>query len=283
MSGELGNGQESRRNRWAHRTMLIGLAALFVAPMLWMLVLSLQGENAGLAAGPFSFPQGVHPENYPEAISQMDGFWRLFLNTVVLTLLCIMGQLFCCSLAGYAFARLRFPGRDVLFLLVLATMMLPPQVLAIPQFLLYRELGLIDTYYPLVLPTVLGGAPFFIFLFRQYFMTIPVELMEAARVDGAGPFRTFFLVMLPMAKPVVGAVAIFTFLATWNDFWTPLIYIMSPEKQTLTLGLAAFNQSYRVAVELLMAGSALVLAPCAIVYFTFQKVFVRGVRMSGKG
>jgi multiple sugar transport system permease protein len=243
----------------------------------------LQGENAGLAAGPFSFPQGVHPENYPRAIGEMDGFWRLFLNTTALTLACIIGQLFCCSLAGYAFARLRFKGRDALFLLVLATMMLPPQVLAIPQFLLYRELGLIDTYYPLVLPTVLGGAPFFIFLFRQYFLTIPSELMEAARVDGAGPFRTFFLVMLPMAKPVIGAVAIFTFLATWNDFWTPLIYIMSPEKQTLTLGLAAFNQSYRVAVELLMAGSALVLAPCAIVYFVFQKVFVRGVRMSGKG
>lgn len=161
-------------------------------------------------------------------------------------------------------------------------MMLPPQVLAIPQFLLNRELGLIDTYYPLVLPTVLGGAPFFIFLFRQYFLTIPGELMEAARVDGAGPFRTFFLVMLPMAKPVIGAVAIFTFLATWNDFWTPLIYILSPEKQTLTLGLAAFNQSYRVAVEFLMAASSLVLAPCVIVYFVFQKVFVRGVRMSGK-
>ena len=277
------NALESRRARWVHRAVLVALSALFLAPLAWMVILSLQGENAGLAAGPFEFPQGVHPENYPRAIEQMDGFWRLFWNTTALTVLCILGQLFCCSLAGYAFARLRFAGRDALFLLVLATMMLPPQVLAIPQFLLYRELGLIDTYYPLVLPTVLGGAPFFIFLFRQYFLTIPGELMEAARVDGAGPFRTFFLVMLPMAKPVIGAVAIFTFPATWNDFWTPLIYILSPEKQTLTLGLAAFNQSYRVAVEFLMAASSLVLAPCVIVYFVFQKVFVRGVRMSGKG
>ena len=270
-------------NRGLHRAILVALAALFVAPLLWMLVLSVQGENAGLAAGPFDFPRGLHPENYATAVERMEGFWHLFWNTAVLTVACILGQLFCCSLAGYAFARLRFAGRDALFLLVLATMMLPPQVLAIPQFLLYRELGLVDTFYPLILPTVLGGAPFFIFLFRQAFLSIPVELQEAARVDGAGFFRTFLFVMLPMAKPVVGAVAIFTFLATWNDFWSPLIYLNSPDKQTLTLGLAAFNQSYRVAVELLMAGSTLVLLPCVIVYFLFQRVFLRGVQLSGKG
>jgi len=270
-------------NRALHRGVLVALVAIFVLPILWMIVLSLQAEGVGLAAGPFSFPRGLHPENYTTAIERMEGFGHLFWNTTLLTVASIAGQLFCCSMAGYAFARLDFAGRDALFTLVLATMLLPPQVLSIPQFLLYRQLGLIDTFYPLILPTVLGGAPFFIFLFRQYFLSLHPEVQEAARVDGAGHFRAFLFVMLPLARPVVGAVAIFTFLATWNDFWSPLIYLSSPEKQTLTLGLAAFNQSYRVAVELLMAGSSLVLAPCVIVYFFFQNVFPRGVRMTRKG
>ncbi len=257
------------------------LIVLFLLPLVWMVALSVQAQGAGLEAGMASFPQGVHPENYAAAVEQMEGFWHLVGNTTLLTVLSIGGQLFCCSLAGYAFARMRFAGRDVLFMLVLGTMMLPPQVLAIPQFLLYRELGLIDTFYPLLLPTLFGGAPFFIFLFRQYFLSLPAELSEAARVDGCGHFRTFFFVMLPLARPVVGTVAIFTFLATWNDFWSPLIYLNSPENQTLTLGLAAFNQSYRVAVELLMAASSMILAPCVLVYFLFQKVFIRGVRLSG--
>jgi multiple sugar transport system permease protein len=268
-------------NRLAHRLILLLLAVAFLLPLLWMLILSLQQQGVGLEAGISSFPRGVHPENYSTAVEQMEGFWHLFANTALITVASILGQIFCCSLAGYAFARVQFPGRDALFLLVLATMMLPPQVLAIPQFLLYRQLGLIDTFYPLILPTLLGGAPFFIFLFRQYFLTIPPELSEAARVDGCGPFRTFLFIMLPLARPVVGTVAIFTFLATWNDFWAPLIYLNSPENQTLTLGLAAFNQSYRVAIELLMAASSMVLAPCVIVYFLFQKVFLRGVRLSG--
>lgn len=266
-----------------HRALLLVLAAAFLLPLLWMVAASLQPQGKALEYGMFQFPEGLHPENYPQALAQMGGFGRLLLNTTLLTLACIAGQLFCCSLAGYAFARLRFPGRDGLFLLVLATMMLPPQVLAIPQFLFFRQLGLIDTFYPLILPTVLGGAPFFIFLFRQYFLTLPVELAEAARVDGCGFFGTYFRIMLPLAKPVVGTVAIFTFLATWNDFWAPLIYLNSEDKQTLSLALASFNQSYRVAVEWLMAGSSVILAPCALVYFLTQGWFLRGVRLSGKG
>lgn len=266
------------------RALLALLAATFVLPLLWLLAMSFQGQGAGLQAGMFSFPQGLHPENYPEAVRQMDGFGRMLANTVLITVACILGQLFCCSLAGYAFACLRFRGRDALFLLVLASMMLPPQVLAIPAFLLWRQVGLVDTWAPLILPSVLGGAPFFIFLFRQSFLAIPAEVREAARMDGCGPWRTYFHVMLPLVKPVLGTVAVFTFLATWNDFWTPLVYITSPDRQTLTLGLAAFNQAYRVAVELLMAGSALVLAPCLLAYFVFQRFFLREIRTrAGKG
>ncbi len=270
-----------RANRWLHRLLLIALALAFLWPLAWMLSASLQPQGRALGHTIFDFSQGMHGKNFEEAASTMGDIGRLVWNTSLLTVACILGQLFCCSLAGYAFARLRFRGRDGLFLLVLATMMLPPQVLAIPQFLLFRQLGLVDTFWPLILPTVLGGAPFFIFLFRQFFLSIPHELVEAARIDGCRFWGVYWRVMLPLARPVVGAVAIFTFLATWNDFWAPLIYLNSEENQTLTLALAAFNQSYRVAVEWLMAGTSMVLAPCVIVYFVFQKVFVRGVRLSG--
>lgn len=271
-------------SRWLHRIVLLALAAAFLWPILWMLSAALQPENRALGRGLFELPDGIHLENFPIAARTMGDFPRLLWNTSLLTVACIAGQLVCCSLAGYALARLRFRGRDALFLLVLATMMLPPQVLAIPQFLLFRQLGLIDTFWPLILPTVFGGAPFFIFLFRQFFLSIPHELVEAARVDGCRFWGVYWRIMLPLARPVVGTVAIFTFLATWNDFWAPLIYLNSEENQTLTLALASFNQSYRVAVEWLMAGTSMVLAPCVLVYFLFQRVFLRGVRLSvGKG
>lgn len=266
---------------WFQRFLLLGLAALFLIPLLWMLSASLQPTGEALGRGLFEFPDGLHPENFPFAMEQMGGFGRLLWNTVLLTVGAIAGQLFCCSLAGYAFARLRFRGRDTLFVLVLATMMLPPQILAIPQFVLFRQLGLIDTFYPLLLPTVLGGAPFFIFLFRQYFLNLPKSLTEAARMDGCGFFQTYWRVMVPLAKPVLVTVGIFTFLATWNDFWAPLIYLNSENKQTLTLALAAFNQSYRVAVEWMMAGASLVLAPCVLVYFLAQRIVVGGIHLGG--
>ena len=263
------------------RVFLPLLSVLFLLPLLWMVSLSLQPPDRGLGRGLFEFPDGIRTENYGEAVRHMGAFSTQLTNTLLLTLLSIVGQLFCCGFAGYAFARLRFRGRDALFLVVLATMMLPPQVLAIPQYMLYRNLGLIDTFWPLLLPTFLGGAPFFIFLFRQFFLSLPRELTEAARLDGCGPFRTFCFVLLPLSRPVIGAVAIFTFLATWNDFWAPLIYLNSEQNQTLTLGLTAFTQAYRVAVEWLMAGTSIVLAPCLIVYFLAQKVFLRGIRLQG--
>ncbi len=261
--------------------LLLALVVAFLYPLLWMLSASLQPEGRALGRGLFDFPEGIHPENYPTALRAMGHFGLELRNTVFLTLSSIAGQLLCCSLAGYAFARLRFPGRDALFLLILATMMLPPQVLAIPQFLLYRQLGMVDSFWPLLLPTFLGGAPFFIFLFRQFFLGIPLDLIEAARVDGCRFWGVYWRVMLPLSRPVLGTVAVFTFLATWNDFWSPLIYLNSENHQTLTLALAAFDHSYRVAVEWLMAGTSVVLAPCAIVFFLCQKVFLRGVRLSG--
>jgi ABC-type glycerol-3-phosphate transport system permease component len=258
----------------------LAVGLVFVVPLLFMLSVSLHAEGTGLGGSLFDLFEEWHPENYVHAVERMGDFPRLSANTVLIVVLSIVGQLLCCSLAGYAFARVPFRGRDALFVLVLATMMLPEQVTALPRFLLFRSLGLVDTFAPLVLPAFLGGAPFFVFLFRQYFLGLPVELTEAARVDGCGHLRIWWSVMLPLARPMMATVAIFTFLATWNDLWGPLIYLLSPEKGTLTLALAGFNRSYNTAVEHMMAASGVVLAPCLIVYFVAQKAFLRGVRVA---
>jgi ABC-type glycerol-3-phosphate transport system permease component len=245
-----------------------------------MVAVSLFAEGRGLGGSLGELARDPHVENYRVALERMGDFPRLLFNTALVTVLAIAGQLFTCSLAGYAFARVPFRGRDALFAIVLATMLLPEQTSAIPRFLLFRWLGLVDTYAPLLLPTVLGGAPFFIFLFRQYFLALPPELSEAARVDGCGHFAIWWRVMLPLARPMLATVGLFTFLATWNDFWAPLIYLMSPEMSTLTLALASFNRGYDTAVEHMFAASTVVLAPCVLVYFLVQRFLLRGVRVA---
>jgi len=269
-----------RRTVVLHRLLVLVVSAVWVLPVTWMVSVALFEEGRGLESPPLESLGDPHPENFARAMDRMGDFPRLLLNTSVITVLSIAGQLICCSLAGFAFACLRFRGRDLLFVLVLATMMLPPQVTTVPQFLLFRGLGLVDTFAPLVLPTVLGGAPFFIFLCRQAFLGLPRDLLEAARMDGAGWLRTWWRVMLPCVKPMAATVAIFTFLATWNDFWAPLVYLLSQENQTLSLALASFNQTYNTAVELMMAAASIVLAPCVVVYFVFQRIFIRGVSLA---
>ena len=263
-----------------HRIVLTLAGALYAAPFVVLLLVSLQPEGTGLGAPLRDVLGDPHVENWSAAVERMGDFPRLVANTVLITVLSIAGQLFTCSLAGFAFARLRFRGRDALFACVLATMMLPDQVTAIPRFLLFRWLGLVDTFAPLVLPTVLGGAPFFIFLFRQTYLSLPQELDEAARIDGCSPLRAYWSIFLPLSKPMLVTVGLFTFLATWNDFWSPLIYLLSPENRTLTLALAGFQRTYDTAVEHLMAASGLVLAPCLLLYFLTQRLFLRGVRVA---
>lgn len=263
--------------------LLVPAAILFLAPFAFMLNASLKPEGEALGA-PLELPADPQWGNYPTALSQMGNFPRLAANTLALALLSILFQVLTCSLAGYAFARLRFRGRDALFLLVLAAMMLPFQVTVIPQFILFQSLGWVDTFLPLLAPCLLGGSPFFIFLFRQFFLTVPRDVVEAARMDGCGWWGVYFRILLPLARPVVATVAIFTFLSVWNDLWGPLVYLYTPEKGTLTLALAGFSRSFRVAMELLMAASTVVLLPCLAVYFLTQKVFVRGVQLAaGKG
>lgn len=220
--------------------------------------------------------------NYPRALSPGKmNFFPALANTVVITTLCVFGQVLSCSLVGFGFARFSFRGRGILFMVMLSTMMLPAQVTMIPVFILFRYLGMIDSFWPLIIPAWLAS-PFFVFMFRQFFAQIPEELIEAARIDGASNWRVYWQLMLPLSGPVIAIVCIYTFLGTWNDFLAPLIYLNSPENRTLTLALNAFKSQYGTTdVQLLMAASVVCMIPCVVLFFAAQKYFVESVAMTG--
>ena len=227
---------------------------------------------------------GLKWENYPDALdflpkSTKKGLVYL-LNTVYVTLLSILGTLFSCSLVAYSFARLRWPGRDIVFGLLLATMMLPGAVTMIPVFMIFKYLGWVDTLNPLWVPSFFGSA-FAVFLMRQFFMSIPRDLEEAARLDGAGYFRTFVLILMPLVKPALAALAIMTFMGSWNNFMGALIYINSPEKMTLAYGLQLFMGEAGIEYGMLMAASVLVILPVLIIFFFAQKHFIEGITLTG--
>lgn len=225
-------------------------------------------------------------QNYPEALEFLPketNYGLVFLlNTLTLTSLSVIGTLLSSSLVAFAFARLRFPGRDVLFLVLLATMMVPGAVTMMPQFLIYRELNWIDTLRPLWVPAFFG-APFNIFLLRQFFMSIPSELEDAAKIDGCGPFGVYWRIMLPLVKPALAAIAIMATLGAWNNFQGPLIYLSSPEKMPLAYALQLYQQQYSGEPGLLMAASTMVLLPIILLFFFTQRYFIEGVSLTGLG
>ena len=224
-------------------------------------------------------------DNYGKILSSHasggdDDFLRFLCNTLLVAGMSVLGQALTSSLVGWGFARLRFAGKKPLFLLLLATMMIPGQISMIPVFMIYRWLGWIDTFLPLIVPAWFGSA-FFIFLYRQFFMGIPTEMDEAATVDGCSPLGIFWHVLLPMAKPVTATVAVYTFLGAWNDFLGPLIYINSDFKRTLSLALAKFQGAYSSDVPIMMAGATLMLIPVLLIYFFSQRALVQGMVVSG--
>lgn len=279
------------RGRFAYMltiyAILVILSIVLLFPMWWMTVVSLEtGAEASKAAasarGFAMVPDDPQFGNYPNALTQMGSDshhpWRGFLdalaNTVVITTLCVLGSVISCSLVGYAFARLRFRGREPMFILMISTMMLPPQVTMIPMFILFRYLGWIDSVLPLVVPMFFGN-PFFIFMFRQFFMQLPYELTEAAKIDGASAVATFWRIMLPLTTPVIAIVAIYSFMFTWNDFLAPLIYLNSPSMRTLAVELNSFNGQYGVENRnLLLAASLITMLPCVVLFFAAQRYFV---------
>ncbi|MBI2942226.1 MAG: carbohydrate ABC transporter permease [Chloroflexi bacterium] len=249
-------------------------------PFVWMLSTSLKEPGAIFAYPPAWIPDPVVWANYPRALTTVP-FATFFLNTCIVTGTALLGTLLSATLAAYSFSRLRWPGRDVLFFVVLTTLMLPHQVTLIPQFIIFRELGWIDTLAPLIVPWFFGGGPFNIFLLRQFFLTIPEELDDAARIDGCGLLGVYWRIVIPQATPALAAVAIFAFQARWNEFLTPLIYIHSRERFTLALGLRLFQEQYWVDWSGLMAASTVVMLPILVLFYFAQRYFIQGIVFTG--
>jgi len=221
----------------------------------------------------------MHFDNFPEALKQMK-FNKLLVNTLLVTFFGMAGMLFSCSLVAYGFSRFRAPWLNILFILLLSTIMLPSQVRLLPTYVLFNKLGWVDTLLPLIIPQFFANA-YDVFLLRQFFMTIPLELDDAAKIDGASPMQTLLYIILPQARPALISVAIFHFLYAWNDFYEPLIYLHSPEHWTLAVGLQTFNALYAVNTNYIMAASAVMILPPIILYFLAQKIFTQGVVFSG--
>jgi len=251
-----------------------------LAPLLWMLSTSLKEPGDIFIYPPQWIPDPVVWQNYVETVTVMP-FGRFYFNSTFQAAAVTVLQLLTSSLAAFAFARLRFRGRDLLFLLYLGTMMIPFPVTMIPNFIIVRLLGWIDTFKALILPPAFSA--FSTFLLRQYFLSLPIELDDAARVDGASSFRIWWQVLLPLTGPAIATLAIFTFLGQWNNFLWPLIVTNSEHMRTLPVGLAAFQGQFRVEWHLLMAGSVIALVPILVIYIIGQKWFVRGITLSGMG
>jgi ABC-type glycerol-3-phosphate transport system permease component len=247
-----------------------------------MVVMSMKSPNEVASTDIWAWPKHITWENYSIVLHSPNApFLDFFKNTVVIAVLSTMGVLLSAAMVAYPFARLKFRGRDRLFILLLATMMLPGIVTQIPSYLVFKYLHWIDTYYPLIVPAWFGGGAYNIFLLRQFFMGIPRELDEAAILDGASHSTIFWKVIMPNSGAALATVGIFAFVYNWKDFMGPLIYLNSPEKQTLELGLRTFQGLMSEKWELIMAGSVLVMIPLLVMFIVGQRYFVKGIVMSG--
>jgi ABC-type glycerol-3-phosphate transport system permease component len=260
-------------------------ALAFLAPFAWMVSTSLKESRDIYLFPPQLLPDPVVWGNYARALTRLP-FHLYAWNTVQITLLSLVGQLLTASLCAYGFARLRFPGRDIWFLVLLSTLMLPGQVTLIPSFLIFKQLGWVDTWLPLIVPNWLGGGAFSIFLLRQFIATIPLELDDAAKIDGCSAFGIYWRIIVPLIAPALAAVAIFGFLHHWNDFFHPVIYINSQAKWTLALGLNFLRRAnetpgIEMDMELLMAASVAAMLPPLLIFFLAQRYFIQGVVFTG--
>ncbi|MCM0647306.1 carbohydrate ABC transporter permease [Clostridium swellfunianum] len=260
---------------------LIAIGILFFFPFLWMLSTALKTPQELIVMPPKLLPETPQWSNFIDAVTTIP-FMLYLKNSLVVAILTILGALFSSTITAYSFAKLKWPGREIWFTLMLATMMIPMQVILIPMFIMYSKFGWLDSYLPLVLPAYFGGGQaFYIFLLRQFFRGVPNELTESAVVDGANHFLIFRKIMLPLSKPAVLTVGLFTFMSVWNDFFGPLIFISSPEKSTLALGLRAFQSQFGGQYNLMLAASIIVMTPTIIIFLLAQKQFIEGIKFSG--
>ncbi len=279
-----------------HLLLIVGGIGVLI-PFFWMVSSSLKPDWEIFQIPPAWIPEEPLWQNYaivltghrPDAEGSRAGqgwsFMRFVWNTTYVTAWVLIGRLLTASLAAYGFARLRFPGRNALFIIMLTTMMVPSHVTMIPIYFIFKTLKTLDTYWPLVLPVWFGGGAFFIFLLRQFINSIPSDYDDAARIDGCGWFGVYWRIILPMAKPALGAVAIFSFMATWNDFMGPLIYISTMSKYTVAIGLHFFRNNASPAARplwnLTMAASVVAMAPPLLLFFFAQRYYIQGVVVSG--
>jgi multiple sugar transport system permease protein len=260
--------------------LLIGLSVVALIPIAWMLSTSLKPSGTEYEWPIRWIPERIVVENYVKALTVMD-FAVYYRNTVTIAVLGTLGTTLTSAMAGFAFARLRFVGRGPLFILVLSTMMLPEVVTLIPTYIIFRTVHWIDTLLPLIVPSWLGGSAFYIFLVRQFFLTIPHELDEAARIDGAGDFRIFWQILLPLAGPVLAVTAVFTFVDKWTQFLTPLIYLNSDQNRTVALGIALNSGLFNTQLNYLMADALVMTLPIVVLFFVAQRYFMKGIVMTG--
>ncbi len=271
--------------------LLIFLAVVFLVPFYWMIISSFKTKEIVFSNPIEWLPRRWVWENYPNAINYPGfPFLRYLWNSTFYSVGVTIGIVLSCSMVGYAFARLRFPGRSLLFYVTIATLMIPWVVTFIPTFILFKEMDavtssllnfkMLGTYWPLILPAF-GGSAFYIFMMRQFFKGLPAELTDAARVDGAGEFRIFWQIMMPLVKPAVMVMAVFTFLATWHDFFGPLIYLSSNAQYPLSLGLYAFRAQRTTEWSLMMAAATVSTLPLIVIFFFTQRYFLEGIKLTG--
>ncbi|NLG26121.1 MAG: carbohydrate ABC transporter permease [Clostridiales bacterium] len=261
----------------AYAALALG-AVMMVAPFAWMVATSLKTKAQLLTYPPVWLPNPPQWINYAAAIKAFP-FFQYLLNNVKITGLIVLGVLATSSMGGFAFGRMRFKGRGALFMAILSVMMIPGQVTMVPVFLLVRDLGMIDSHSALIVPSLVS--PFGVFLMRQYFLTLPRDLEDAAYVDGSSPLRTFAQIFLPLAQPALAALATLTFMGAWNSFMWPLILISTKSKQMLTVGLLQFQSQYSDATHQMMAATLMALAPIMLLYLFTQRYFIEGIAVSG--
>lgn len=262
------------------RAVLILICVIYILPFLWMIGTSLKPDNELLIFPPKIFPSKPDWSNYKKALNKFP-FWIYLKNTVVITVGNLIGTLLTAPLVAYGFSKIKWKGRDFFFILMMSTVMLPGVVTMVPVFLIFRNLGWLNTFLPLIVPAFLGGGAMNVFLIRQFFNSIPDDLIEAAKLDGANDFTIYFKIMLPLSKPVLALISLFTFLGSWNNYMGPLLYITDEMKYPLALGMPMFMNRYGTYWNQAMAAATLTLIPTIIFFLFAQKYLIEGIKISG--
>lgn len=265
---------------WLSITTMVVMAFIMVMPFVWLVSSSLKSQTQIFSYPPQWIPDPFHFENYSRALT-IKPFGLYLVNTLKIVFLNVIAVVFSSSFVAYGFARIKFPGRDFWFGIVMATLFLPYAVLIVPSFMIFTRLGWVDTILPLTVPLFFGGGAFNIFLLRQFFRTIPEELADAARIDGCSEFGIYWRIMMPLAKPALITVGIFTFLNAWNDLLGPIIYLRSPQNFTVAVGLSSFRSTLDVSWDLQLAATTAVIVPVVVLFFFTQRYFIKGIVMTG--